>query len=231
MEKNKKILLIVGVIAVIGISFFAYQNYFNMPEFENKTLTNGLKISAPVGSNFIDIGNNTFHDDKTNLNIKLLKSENDIIDSKVTNPKETIKNGSNTIKVFENYLVVSDKNNEYGVKISNITDSNRKISREIAENTVLSSSLKAVKISEEKAREIAQKGMDEILQTSQNGFQRSSELNDLSLIKFNGKTTYKASFSIQTDVSNLGFGSVKGSADLYIDAYNGKIFYKNIDAF
>jgi len=219
MIKNKKILVFVGIITVIGLAFFTYQIYFFMPEFENKTLVKGLQLSLPIDSNFVEVSKNTFHDDKTNLDIKVLKSENDVINANVSNPKETINSGSNSIKVFENYTVVTDKKNEIGIKISNITDGNRNIAMKIAESVVLSSSLKSKKIGEEKATEIF-KSYETYLSESLPG-DISYTFTGITLTKFNGKNVYNATFTFK--VSAYGYSVNDNDEYIYIDAYNGKI--------
>ncbi|MCL2156550.1 MAG: hypothetical protein FWH54_00835 [Methanobrevibacter sp.] len=222
---HKKILLFVGVIIVISVSIFAYQTYFSMPEFENTTLVEGLQISLPIDSIFVSNGANTFHDDKTGLTIKVLKSENDIIDANVSNPKETINNGSNTVKIFENYTVVTDENN-VGIKISNITDENKNIAMEIAENVILSSSLKSKKIGEEKATEIGKKLSDYIYKSLSNGMFSNADafsytFTGITLTKYRGKTVYNATFV--GIVSAYGMTDPPKTENYYIDAYTGKI--------
>jgi len=224
---DKKILLIAGVIGVIIVSVFAYQTYFNMPEFENKTLVKGLQISLPVDSDFVEVSKNNFHDDKTNLDIKVLKSENDVVAANISNPDEIIKSGSNTIRIFENYTVVTDEKNEIGVKISNITI-NRNIAMKIAENVALSSSLKSKKIGEEKATEIGKKLSDYIYKSLSNGMFRTADsfsytFTGVTLTKYSGKTVYNATFVGQ--VSAYGMTDPPKTENYYIDAYTGKILF------
>ncbi|MGL6298343.1 MAG: PepSY domain-containing protein [Methanobacteriaceae archaeon] len=229
MDKNKKILLIVCIIIVIGLAVFSYQSFFSVPGFENKTLVKGLQISLPINSNFVDVGENTFHDDKTNLNIKILKSENDIIDANISNPENTIDSGSNSIKIFKDYEIVS--NGDIGIKISDIEDGNKNIAMKIAENIVLAPSIKLEKISEEKAKEFAKKYMDYLIEN--NPGDNSYVFNDIILTEYNGKKAYKVTFT--SNVNAYG-SSFSGKDIVYVDAYNGKIisgglsvenYYKN----
>jgi len=232
MNNNKKILLIVGFVVVMGLSAFAYQNYFSMPEFKNETITKGLQISVPIDSNFLSKGNSTFQDNETNMSIKILKSENSVVDANINNPKETINHGSNIIMVFENYTVVTNKNKEIGIKISDISNVRGNIVMKIAESVLLSLALKSKKISEEEAIKIATETKNDkykINSLSSVTTYTNVEVISSELLKYKNKTVYKINISYR-EGGAMGSGEsiyilngVIKKDTVYIDAYSGKI--------
>lgn len=222
MKKNKKILLFLGIILILVLSSFTYQTYFTTPSFENKTLVNGLQIALPVDSDFVDVGNNTFHDNKTNMNLKILKSENDVNSVNLMSPEKSFKNGSNTIRVFKNYTVVTDEKSEIGIIINNISEDRKDIAMKMAQNTLISPSLKSPKIGEDKAKTIAQNYENKL--NDMLVIDATSTFKTISLTKFRNKTVYKVTFMYFQDTSVLIPNSVnKETINSYVDAYSGKI--------
>jgi len=218
--KKKNILILIGIV-IIAISAITLATFLIEPNFIDKNFE-GTTILLPENSNFVNSGGSVYKDAKSNITVELLKSPNEVIDARASNKNETFaSNNSNIINFYYDTIIVSDKNNNYGVKISNVDED---FLMKIAESVILSP-MQTEKMSGESVKSIISKGLSDYSIIGRYPHYKTFSINSMALVKYSdNKDVYKVNVNLYTFQGT--YYSSWYEVNIYVDAYTGKIVSK-----